>query len=397
MSDECVREIGSACSPKTLQEATESGKSQVFEVCLPFGAKLYSQGGYVNYEAGTAPEDGVYTSVTVRNGCIVAVGFADISTYTATPCTPVPNPCDCSGSGGGSTPISPTAGNLSRLDASGALLTLLSVEAGDGIALQGKGTTTDPLIITANPDEAALTQVQSGNAAIIVEGAGTAENPYKISHAAQQGAVTAQGFTFDQYGHLIDYNAPSTAGSIKGIIAGKGVSVDTNVTSGISTIELATPLHAVAGEYQFGAWAVDFDEKNMVYTIERVFTFPAGTYRLGRYDVRINEYGSITGITQLGNLVVANSVSHYYGSAVSNPSLTFTTDKVASFRVAVEGPSVPSLTIRVDGSALTGHAAGASKFIAQSGTLWAAGSHTVSITGDLAAYTFVNIQLTTVV
>ena len=398
MSDECVREIGSACSPKVLQEGTESGKSQIFEVCLPFGGKLYSQGGYVNYEAGNPPADGEYTSVTVKDGCIVAVGFADISTYTSTPCAPVPNPCDCSGEGGGSVTISPTAGNLSKLDASGALLTTLNVEPGDGIAITGKGTASDPLLITANAGAAAATAIRAGNAGLYITGSGTSADPYVISHHEQSGAKTFNGFAFDRFGHLISYTAPTTVNTVNGILAGSGIAVDTNVSTGIATVELAQPLHRLEGEYQFGAYALEFDEKNMAYNVRRVFTFPAGVYRMGRVDVTIDAYGNVTAVSPLDNTVVSNSVSHRYTTAQSGASLSFTTDKVASFRVEVEAASVPaSLSVAVDGTGISGYAAGSSKYIALSSAMYSAGAHTVTITGSLSANTFVTISLTTVV
>lgn len=397
--DECVREIGSACSPKTLQEATESGKSQLFEACLPFGGKLYSQGGYVNYEAGTPPPDGVYTAFTVKNGCITEAGQADISTYTATPCAPVPNPCDCEDGGGGSTPISPTAGNLSRLDATGALLTQLNAVAGDGIAITGKGTTADPLIIEANSGALPSTIINAGNAALFITGAGSAEDPYVISHKEQTEAKSFNGFSFDKYGHLIDYIPPGTVNTINGILAGFGIAVDVDVSTGIATVELAQPLHPIAGEYQFGAYIVEYDEKNMVYNLRRAFTFPAGVYRFGLCDVTIDEYGNITAVNPLPSTVVSSSASRRYTAATTGATaFSFTTDKVSSFKIELDAPSFPATpVVLIDGTTVAGTLIGSTKYIALSAAMYAAGGHTVTINTNLAANTFVTVYLTTVV
>lgn len=398
MSDTCVKQIQDACAPKTLHQGTEEGHSQKFSLCLPFGGELFSEGGFVNYKPGTPPPDGVYTSLTIKDGCIVAVGFADIATYTATPCAPVPNPCDCTGSGGGDTPISPAAGNLTTRDASG-LLTTLHTAAGSGVSVAGRGTVTDPLTISVD-QQSVNVPVQSGNAAIIVDGAGTAEAPYKISHLTQASSGQSYaGFSFDKFGHMIDYTAPIPSGSITAVTDGPGIFVQTDLETRIANVSLAEPLHLMEGDYQFGAWFVEIDELNRVYRITRVFTFPAGTYRFGRYDVTIDEYGNVTEVAKLSAVSVFNSATRHLSSAQNNISFSFVTTEDSCFRVNIDSTEVPADTnVYIDGMALVGRRMGTIRYCAFSDVVWAAGQHTVQVTGsNFPVGTFIEVSLTTVV
>lgn len=387
MSD-CTQKMQTGCNPEVLKPAAQTGHAPVFSACLPFGGRLFSKGGFVNYEAPDPPDDGTYTAITIENGCIVGVGHADISMYTTAPCAPIP--CDCGG-GSSSVSISASSANLTKLDPTGAILTTLSVTAGDGIVIAGNGTSSSPFVISSNPSAASSVYIKSGNSAIIVEGSGTQASPFTISHAVQT-ARNINGMTFDRYGHLTGYTERTTAGTINGVIGEDGINVQTDVKSGIATVGLSAPLHALEGEYMLGGYNVEFDEFNRVYSIERQITVSNATYRLGRYDVNINSYGSITDITPLANNVVDTPICHHATSASDSVGLTFELAQSASLKIEVEAKAVPAtLTVSVDGRAATGALVSAAKYMALTQAIYAAGQHTVTISGAITADTFITV------
>ena len=397
--DECLKQIADGCGPKVLHENTVEGKAPVFDACLPFGARLYSEGGHVNYEEGTPPEDGVYTSITVKDGCIVEAGYADISTSTATPCAPVPNPCDCSGGGGGSTPISPAAGQLSRLDASGALLTTLNVESDEGVTIQGTGTNTDPLRIGVSFPEMVSSYIRAGNDGLRVEGSGSSADPYILSHSDKGEAKVFNGFSFDRYGHLESYSPREQDLLVAAVAAGAGIETSYDTANRTATVRLARPLHTTKGDYLMGAWLLEVDDNNIIYKIERNFTVPEGVYRAGGVDLAINEYGSITGVAPLSYSVAQNCVVRRFPAASEGGlSMSFTTAAVTSFRVDVEAPALPvEVGVFVDGLEVPGVRLLDNKVSAIASSLYAPGEHTVTLEGEYPANVIVSVYFVTVV
>lgn len=382
MSEQDCR-ITSTCE-EIIKEATASGGCPEFSVCLPFGGRIYSEGGCVNYEEGTPPPDGVYSKVVVSNGCIVGLELADLPLYTSSPCAPVPNPCDCEGGGGGALPDpSVTAGNLFQYDAAGRPLVLLSARAGDGVSITGRGTASDPLIITANPGESAGIQIRAGNAYLTVSGNGSDKNPFLVSHRLNNVAQTISGMTFDDAGHLVSYTQPSESGVIKGVVPGSGVDVSTDIKQGIATVRLATPLHKSAGTYLMGGYSLDIDDNNIVYDVRRSIIFTAGIYRLGQVDVTVNEYGSITEAIALPSTTVSTSACRQFTGTDMVREITFTTDKISSFHIEYSGTAIPTDTVAyVDGTKVSGllfPKTASSKFEAMTPALYSAGSHTVRI------------------
>lgn len=394
----CEKRITAVCEEER-KAATATGESQIFEVCLPFGGKIYSQGGYVNYEEGTPPPDGVYGKVIIANGCIVGLEKDDIPLYTSSPCAPVPVPCDCDGGGSGSMPEpSILTGNLFRYDAAGRPLVRLMVSAGDNISITGTGTQDDPLVIGCTVEGAGTIVLKSGNDAISILGDGTVDDPMLVTHKTNTlGTQSIGGMAFDEYGHLIDYTKPSEAKSINGIIPGSGIAVDTDVSSGIATVSLATPLHLSEGEYQFGGYIVEVDRNNILYRIQRDITFTAGVYRAGLVDVTVNEYGSITAITPLPPLTVSSNATKKF-AAGSTISMTFTTDKVSSFHITYTGTGLPTsgAVCLVDGVSVSGGIMSNTRHEWLADSLYAAGQHTVAITGVTVAG-FLNVSLTAAV
>lgn len=257
------------CEAKVLQSSCRSVGAD-FSICLPFGGRLYSEQGYIMYEPGVPPPDGEYTSFTLKNGCMTEVGYADISTYTSTPCAPAPVACDVSGSA--TAPLSPQADNLTQLDSAGRLLTQLIYASGSGISITGSGTATDPLAIscTVSGGDGAL-YVRAGNTGVYVSGSGSAADPYEFGHAEVLGrTVTANGFMFDKFGHLVSYSAPGSYTHLTAIQGVNGVKSSTDVNTGIATVELEKPLNPSIGTYEFGGYSVELDEYNRIYKITKI-------------------------------------------------------------------------------------------------------------------------------
>lgn len=393
--------ITSTCE-EVIKEATASGGCPEFSVCLPFGGRLYSEGGCINYEEGTPPPDGVYSKVVISNGCIVGLELADLPLYTSSPCAPVPVPCDCDGGGGGAMPDpSVTTGNLFQYDAAGRPLVLLSARAGDGVSITGRGTAAEPLVISANPEESAGIQLRGTNL-IIVEGDGSVDAPYRISHKTNGVAQSIMGMTFDDAGHMTGYTPSEESGVIHGVVDGRGITVDTDIKSGIATVNLAEPLVRAKGEYLMGGYTVEVDDNNIIYEVKRSIDFPAGVYRLGLVDATINEYGSIVATEALPTNIVSTSACRRFTGTSTAREITFTTDKISSFHIVYTGTALPtSMTAYVDGTAVSGlmiPTSASSRFEAMTPALYSAGAHTVRVqaSADIPAG-FLTVTLATAV
>ena len=294
----CDPRMTATCEEKVLKTPMETGQCPSWELCLPFAGKLISKGGCIELLPGTPPPDGVYGKVVVANGCIVGLEKADIPIYSAPPCAPVP--CDC-GSGGGGGDIcnaSTEAGNLFSCDASGRPLVKLWIKGGDSINVTGDGTANNPYIIdfTGSTGTGGV-YIRSGNNAITVSGSGSTDNPYEVTH--KKGLEGKYGaLSFDEFGHLIEYAPTAQQDGIMGLKEGRGICIDTDVATGIATIGLCDQRFDVyTGTVQLGGFNVEIKNGEVV-NVTRVINLPAGTYTFGKYDVTINEYGSITNIVE---------------------------------------------------------------------------------------------------
>lgn len=286
------------CEEKVLKTPMETGQCPSWELCLPFAGKLISKGGCIELLPGTPPPDGVYGKVVVANGCIVGLEKADIPIYSAPPCAPVP--CDC-GSGGGGGDIcnaSTEAGNLFSCDASGRPLVKLWIKGGDSINVTGNGTANNPYSIdfTGSTGTGGV-YIRSGNNAITVSGSGSTDNPYEVTH--KKGLEGKYGtLSFDEFGHLIEYTPTAQQNGIMGLKEGRGICIDTDVATGIATIGLCDQrFDTYTGTVQLGGFNVEIKNGEVV-DVTRVINLPAGTYTFSKYDVTINEYGSITNIVE---------------------------------------------------------------------------------------------------
>lgn len=364
-----------------------------FQACLPFGAYISLSNGRLAYAGPntTRVPDGVYTQFTVQSGCIIAAGQADISTYTSTPCAPVPNPCDCGGGGGtGAVVLSPSQPNLSYWDEGGRLLTQLFVTAGPGIQLRGTGARGNPLIISVAENTAGGSSTtgsvyfSSVDSSLAVSGTGTASDPFNIYHTTRaQGSRYINGMSFDAAGHLVDYSEPSAAeNAVTGIIAGTGIEVDRNMKTGIVTVSLAKPLHPINQTYTLGNYNVTFDEYNRVYDIKAV-SGGSGSGDGDDGDTTIDGYGT----------VFCRQI--HAAQAVDNTEqIIVNTTKSGHFKVSVDGaPSMGDIGVRVSGRTVPCISSGGGHVVGMTTSSQPAGRHTVTITGALAVNTVITIEV----
>lgn len=295
----CDPRMTATCEEKVLKTPMETGQCPPWELCLPFAGKLISKGGCIELLPGTPPPDGVYGKVVVANGCIVGLEKADIPIYSAPPCAPVP--CDC-GSGGGSggdiCNASTEAGNLFTCDAAGRPLVKLWISGGNAINVTGNGTANNPYIIdfTGSTGTGGV-YIRSGNNAITISGSGASDNPYEVTH--KKGLEGKYGtLSFDEFGHLIEYTPTAQQDGIMGLKEGRGICIDTDVSTGIATIGLCDErFDTYTGTIQLGGYLVEISNGEVI-NVEQNISIPEGTYTFGNYDITVNEYGSITAIKE---------------------------------------------------------------------------------------------------
>lgn len=284
---------------------------EAWNVCLPFGGRIWSDGVGVHAQGGNPPPDGVYGKVVIANGCLVGVEPEDVPLYTGSPCSPLPG--GCGGSEGGSS-IGPgfTPGNTT---------VTCSIEAGSGVSVSGSGTDADPYVISAENG----VYVRSENAAITITGAGTRANPFSFKHKAGL-ATTVNGMTFDAFGHLTNASTGGSAGSsgVKGIVPGFGIAVNMDNASGIATISQQQQPASVPGDYQLGGFNITVDKAGQVSAVKQQIRIDGAPIRAacGTTDLTINQYGSVTAIADTMNL--GASFTTAWGDGAGRKSARFT-------------------------------------------------------------------------
>lgn len=396
----------SNCEGTVITTPTNSGQCPSWDLCLPFGTRLYSQDGCVQIEKPeTTPQDGVYGKIVVKNGCIVDVLSEDIPLYNGPACAPVPCPCDGEGGSGSGLLPSSVAGNLFEIDPVGGALVKLSVKEGAGISITGDGTATNPITISVKDVGGNATiYIKPGNNGVTITGDGTAKAPYTISHQEKGEERTIQGMSFDRYGHLQDYTQPTEATTINGVKAGDGIDVDVDVSTGIATVKLKEPLPNISNTFTFGGYDVEL-KRNQIVDIARRIQLVEATYRIGNFDVTVNKYGSIVSIVpvpQEQGIKIAASKIFKGANDSMNRSVTFTTLQDASFRISYQSTrSIPADTsLLIDGNYYPCTISG-NRLDALTNARFAAGPHSIDIstTTDegLAGDAFLDILLTTVV
>lgn len=394
MEDTCVKRPLPDCGDSE-QKGTSEGFCPDWDACMPFGGRLYSRDGCVQFEASaTAPADGVYDRVVVQDGCIKGVAGQEVASYQPRPCTETPCDCNSGSGGGGSADVSDDPANLITEDASGLLARLYASGSG-GISVSGAGTQSSPLRIQASA-QTARGYVQAGNTGISVTGSGTQASPYAVSHKAGTGPAnqTIAGMRFDEYGHLKSYEAPTSAGTVNGVVGRNGIEASTDIASGVVTLDLQETVQKVKGTYRFGGFDVDVDQYGRFQQIDREVSIAAGDRYFGAYLVGLDALGNITSVTDTtrDRTVVYHKASRRFTG--SDASITFTTALVGNFRVTLHAASVTSASVSIDGTAVTTDH-GTDWAGALSGARYALGQHTVSVSGSFTGPGYLDVEIVT--
>lgn len=408
---DCAPRLTPQCDGEIVS-ATEKGACPDWSICLPFGGRAYSRDGCVRIVKGTPPADGVYDRVVVANGCIVSLEGKQLPVYNPPTCAP--EPCTCADSGsGGSVSISSQAGNLTREDATGALLTTLNAQAGDGIAVQGTGTQRDPLVISANLDPAESFSISAGNSGVTVSGTGTREDPVKVSHIEEGYEGYINGMTFDRFGHLTGYTAPSTVSTVNGVIGQGHIDASLNTSTGVVTLNIADPMYNRAGEYRLGGFDLTLDDKNFITNITQKITVSPGERYMGVQRVTLTESGTLTEIVDTSEsetLVYDHASKRFPANTKSDEFLiTFDLTRIGSFRIRYRDCKRPTTsdasgkttvtpisgTIYVDGKAVDTDVVMDNELTALTTARYGLGTHTVQVIGDMNGVGYMDIEVVT--
>lgn len=325
------------CDPVDVGEKTPA-VCQPFEICLPFGGRLFFDGACLHAEPGRNVPDGTYGVIVVKDGCIVDARPNPVFEYTPGPCAPAAVPCDES-SGGGGIELAPGACNLLTRNASGQYGVFLNTEDGDGASVDGCGSTTRPLRISVASQDIEKTHIQSEDRqAVQLSGQGTANNPYVIG-LAETGIAPGDygGFTVDQYGRITKF-ASTTEGTIYSIVEGPGIKVTS--TSGVATISLDSVING--GTYNLGGYNVSLDLAGRVTDIEQGIALEPAVYDPYYYMFGLNEYGSVVSIERTDR-VPDNQFSKMFNGSRSTNRMQIATNLSGYYRIIYRG-YIPTTT-----------------------------------------------------
>lgn len=235
-----------------------------FSTCLPFGGSLAFDGECITFTKPTqVPDDGIYDSFVVQNGCITEARKADLPTYTPPPCTPIPAPCYDTGNG--TITLSPDAANLLYWDSSSRLMGKLFYENSGEIVISGNGTAGSPLRISANiaPDVTTITSTTPD--VLLLNNPDT--NVFTLAMAAISNSVvgTHAGFEIDRYGRVVGYTEPAAGGVTE--VRGTEGNIEVSGAQGVYIINLPS-LHTTEKKVQAGDQELTIDMQGRVSQID---------------------------------------------------------------------------------------------------------------------------------
>ncbi len=306
------------------------------QVCLPFGRVLTFDGHCLSVAGEPTVPDGEYGVIVVENGCIVDAKPNPVFEYTPPVSTEAAESC---ASTSGTITLQPDTCNMLSVDASGRYGAYIVTEAGDNITLSGCGTESSPLKISASFNEDTTTYLEAASATqVTVSGSGTANDPYLVGLASVMTAGTYDNFQIDAYGRVVKYNEP-TASSITAIVASNGIEVTTQ--SGVAIISLAES-GVASGTYQLGGYVVALDLAGRATSVTRDITVEEGSYDPHDWLITVNQFGSITGFTEVEREMRNHGIAH-------STTLTFTTDCSAYIYVVWRGAMQVSTAGTSDG------------------------------------------------
>lgn len=282
---ECIQTPRKNCPPTEPEVPPRA--CDPFEVCV--GNVTLSYDGEcmaVSPRAYQIP-DGSYSTITFTAGCITAVGQSPVPAYTPNECCAPARSVDEEQTTG-STPIDPRACNWLSGSAAG-LLVSPTIRGTSGITVTGCGTANDPLVLALSEAAGGGIIAQALDPPIRVLGSGESlDDPLQIG-MSNSGIEAGDylGLQINRFGLVTGYIPPG--GSIvKAIVGVDSISVvETSIGSGTYIVSLA-------------------DSPGV-----------AGTYRLGRFSVTVNNKGLITQISQVTPAVTPGQFVSNDGKTIS--------------------------------------------------------------------------------
>lgn len=263
-------------------------------VNLPLGMVLRNNGEEWILEGSPSVADGVYNEVVVANGTISSLRNAELTEIVPAPCAPRPGSGD--GGSGATVVLDPSESNTLSWTADGRLKSQVYVSNSSDIQVTGLGSSRSPFSFTlVSQDDNDNTFIVNGTPDILeLDGSGSQSDPYIISHKrARSGEYS--GFTFDAYGHLTSYTAPSGSTYITKVAQGAGIVVDTPAP-GVAQVSLPS-LNLTELKYRFGSQNVTVDPQGRVKDITAVQVAAAGTYDGFANEFTYDDYGLLIGVS----------------------------------------------------------------------------------------------------
>jgi len=207
--------------------------------------------------------DGVYTSLTIKGGCITGVGIREEPAYTPPLCCPS---CGEPGSPGGDVVLSTDNCNLLR-SVGGALLVKPVFSTSGNVTVTGCGTASSPYVLNG-PTGGGLSSlcVQNGSPdALTIAGNGTSTDCLIISHK-EKSAIDTPWIKTDVFGHVIQFTPqaapvpgtlpPIIIDPVTGYITTQGYTGNITTKYGTATYQAGvlqswTPSAGVVTPFQF--------------------------------------------------------------------------------------------------------------------------------------------------
>ena len=215
-----------------------------------------------------------------------------------------------------------------------------------------------------------------------------------ITHKKQSSTQVIDGMSFDTFGHLISYTAPSKSALVKGVVGRDGVDASQNASTGIVTVSLSEPTTKLNSGYLLGGFNVTFDQYNRVVGATRSIKLTAGTYAFGASAVTVNQYGSITAISGMEGEEITGTFVVQLNSSTTGWNKQITLGNTSFLLLTIDSPGTITVTsFTIDDTAVTGYVCGGNRYMALSSASYARGKHTLEVKGTIPAHSYITITL----
>lgn len=284
---DCIKPV--PCVPTAEVKEIYPAETPAFDFCAG-NLSIHWDGSRLRSEKVYDIPDGEYGTITVTNGCITGYGAIPAATYTPPYCNPAPIPCgDGSGGDGGTTPISPEAGNILVSSALG-LYARTYIQGDATITVAGNGTQANPYKLTGAA-ATGVKKVTSGNPHIKIDETVPGTPSVGMVDSGIVAGVYA-GFSIDRFGIVTAYSNTSDD-VVSDVQAGTDISV-----SSIGSAFTVGHTTQLAGNttVRLGAYDVRISAGGHIESTTRQGTVIAGTYAIDGWLITIDTYGAITEI-----------------------------------------------------------------------------------------------------